>query len=253
MNQTDSPFGQHQPGTSSDEQQASTLREAAARRLRRLTAPGGWLDQRRRELTAAINDWSSAEHWVRTVTYTVALALGLLILGTAGGILLQAAAAAIGAVHLPEHIPGTGDGLATTITHPVHAYLASHTPAPLTEASAYGVWKTFGLAAGALACFSQAATWRLAWTGWSVVTVTMVWSGTDPAGRTVAVGITAAALAAASALALRGISFSLRPLVINRTEVQPQITVQAPAPQPSPGPVRLTSLPNPSGPFDQRH
>ncbi|MFI9365992.1 hypothetical protein ACIG5E_33815 [Kitasatospora sp. NPDC053057] len=253
MNQPNSPFGQHQPGTSSDEQHPGTLREAAARRLRRLTAPGGWLDQRRRELTAAINDWDSAERWVRVLAYTVALAAAALVLGTAGGILLQAAAALIGAVHLPEHIPGTGDGLAATITHPVHAYLAAHTPAPLTAATAYGAWKTFGLAAGALACFSQAATWRLAWTSWSVATVAMVWSGTDPAGRPVAVGITTAALAAASALALRGISFTLRPLVINRTEVQPQITVQAPAPQPSPGPVRLTSLPNPSGPFDQRH
>ncbi|MET9183136.1 hypothetical protein ABZX88_33745 [Kitasatospora aureofaciens] len=251
MNQPTSPFGQHQAGASSDEQQTGTLHEASARRLRQLTSPGGWLEQRRRELTAAIDDWDTAEQWVRVLTYTVALALGILVVATAGGILLRAAAAVIGAVHLPEQLPGSG--LAATITRPVHAYLTARTPAPLTAAAAYGTWKTFGFAAGAFACFSQAATWRLAWTGWSIATVAMVWIGTDPASRTVAVGITAAALAAASALALRGITFSLRPLVINRTEVQPQITVQAPASQPSPGTARLTSLPNPSGPFDQRH
>ncbi|MER5642345.1 hypothetical protein ABT095_36065 [Kitasatospora sp. NPDC002227] len=251
MNQPTSPFGQHQPGTSSDEQQPDTLREATARKFRTATAPGGWLDQRRRDLVNAIDDWDDAEHWVRVLTYTVALALGVWVLGTAGGVILQGAAAVIGAVHLPEQLPGSG--LAATITRPVHAYLAAHTPASLTATAAYGTWKTFGFAAGAFACFSQAATWRLAWTAWSIATVAMVWSGTDPAGRTVAVGITAAALATASALALRGITFSLRPLVINRTEVQPQITVQAPAPQPSAGTARLTSLPNPSGPFDQRH
>ncbi|MEV8099450.1 hypothetical protein [Kitasatospora sp. NPDC085879] len=226
--------------------------EAAARRVRTATAPGGWLDRRRRELAAAVDDFSTAERWVRATAYTLALATAALVLGTAGGILLQAAATVIGAAHLPEHIPGTGDGLAATITRPVHTYLTGRTPAPLTETTAYGTWKTTGLIVGFFSFASRAATWRLAWTAWSAATLAMVWNGTDPNARSVAVGITATALTAASALALRGIQLTLRPLVINRTDVQPHITVHTPEPKPAPEPARLASLPNPAGPFDHR-
>ncbi|RKE02931.1 hypothetical protein [Streptomyces sp. TLI_171] len=222
MNQSHQP----EPTTGSDERRPSTLREAAARWLNHLTAPGGRLDKVRRDLVAAVEDWDDAERWVRVLAYLIAFATAALVLGTAGGILLQAAAAVVGAVHLPDHIPG--DGLAATITNPVHSYLAAHLPEPLDTATAYGLWKTFGLATAVVAAVSQAATWRAAWVCWSAATLAMVWIATPEPGRTVAAGITAAALTAASALALRGLSFSLRPLVVSRTEVHPQIVVQAP-------------------------
>ncbi|MET9402102.1 hypothetical protein [Kitasatospora sp. NPDC002965] len=245
----------HQDPTRATGPASGTLREAAARSARRLTAPGGRLDRRRRELTAALDDWDTAERWVRALAYTVALAAAALVLGTASGILLQAAAAVIGAVHLPEHIPGEGDGLAAAITGPVHTYLAAHTPAPLTEATAYGAWKTVGLVAGLLAFLTRGAVARAGWTAWSVASLAMVWSAADPAGRPVATGLTAAALTAASLFALRGISFSLRPTVTTHTEVAPQITIQTPepTPAPAPAPARLAVLPNPPGPFDHRH
>ncbi|GAA2154278.1 hypothetical protein GCM10009760_53030 [Kitasatospora kazusensis] len=222
---------------------SGTLREAAARRAQQLTAPGGWSDRRRRELVAALDDFSTAQPWVRALAYALALAAGALVLGTVGGILLNAAAALVGAVHLPQHIPGTGDGLATTITRPVHTYLDSSSGhLPLTATTAYAAWKTFGLAAGFLAFASQAAMARLAWTTWSAATLAMVWQAAPEAGRPVATGLTAAAIIAVSLFALRGISFSLRPLVINRTDVQPQITIQTPE--------RTRHCP--TGPFDQR-
>jgi hypothetical protein len=163
----------NQPTPSRD---SSSVTEAVTRKARAITAPGGWLDQRRQELTAAIDDFATAERWVRVLAYTLALAIAALVVGTAGGILLQAAGAVIGLVHLPAHIPGTGDGLAVTITRPVHTYLTHHTAGlPLTEATAYGTWKTAGLLIGLLAGITQAAMARLAWTSWSAATIAMVW------------------------------------------------------------------------------
>ncbi|WP_051743007.1 hypothetical protein [Kitasatospora sp. MBT66] len=249
MNQPHQP----EPATTptADEQPPGTLREAATRQLHQLTAPGGRLDRLRRDLLDATDDWDSAERWVRVLAYLVGTAAAVLLLGTVGGILLNGAAAVMGAIHLPEHIPGSGDGLRAAITGPIHTYLASHLPAPLTEATAYGTWKTVGLIVAVLSFASQTATWRLAWSCWSAATLAMVWNATPEPGRTVAVGITAAAIAAASAVALRGLSVSLRPMVISRTEVHPQIVVQAP-PEPKPAPARLASLPNPPSPFDHR-
>ncbi|MFE6871662.1 hypothetical protein ACFVFS_34565 [Kitasatospora sp. NPDC057692] len=52
-----------------------------------------------------------------------------------------------------------------------------------------------------------------------------------------------------SLFALRGLSFSLRPVVVNRTDVQPQITIQTPEPMTAkPRP----AVPAPGSPFEQR-
>ncbi|PBC67638.1 hypothetical protein BX265_8259 [Streptomyces sp. TLI_235] len=96
---------------------SSGVTEAAARRFRAAPIPEAG------STGTAVDDLSTAERWVRVTAYALALALAALVLGTAGGVLLQAAATVIGAVHLPEHVPGVGNGLAATITRPVHTYL----------------------------------------------------------------------------------------------------------------------------------
>ncbi|MEU8926991.1 hypothetical protein AB0D10_39750 [Kitasatospora sp. NPDC048545] len=232
-------------------QPSPSIREAAGRRARALTAPGGWLDKRRSDVVDGLDDFATAEPWVRGLTFLVGTAFAVLVLGTVGGILLNGAAAVMGAIHLPEHIPGSGDGLRAAITGPIHTYLAAHLPAPLTEATAYGAWKTVGVVVGLLAFLSQGAVARLAWSAWSCATLAMVWQAAPVAGRPVATGLTAAALAVVSLFALRGISFSLRPTVINRTDVAPQITIQAPEPK-TVTRARPTVVPAPTGPFDQR-
>ncbi|WBP91997.1 hypothetical protein [Kitasatospora cathayae] len=234
--------------TAPQEQPSTSVREAAGRRVRALTAPGGWLDRRRRELAAGFDDFGGAEPWVRALAYLVAIALAVLVVGTVGGILLNAAAAVIDAVHLPHDLPAGGDGLRIAVTGPIHAYLIAHQAYPLTPATAYGLWKTLGLLAALLAFITRSAVARASWTAWSAATLAMIWSAAPENGRPVAVGLAAAAIALLSLFALRGISFSLRPMVINRTEVQPQITVQAPEPRmPRPRP----AVPAPGSPFDQ--
>ncbi|MFD9592018.1 hypothetical protein ACFWA9_04575 [Kitasatospora sp. NPDC059973] len=241
---------EHSEPVSTEAQSSPSVREAAGRRARALTAPGGWLDQRRRELAGGLDDFATAESWVRGLTFLGGITVAVLVLGTIGGILLNGAAAVMGAIHLPEHIPGAGDGLRAAITGPIHTYLAAHLPATLTEATAYGAWKTVGVVVGLIAFLTQGAVARLAWSAWACATLAMVWNAAPEAGRPVDTGLTAAALAVVSLFALRGISFSLRPTVINRTEVQPQITIQAPEPK------TVTrarpAVPAPSGPFDQR-
>ncbi|WP_371484827.1 hypothetical protein [Kitasatospora sp. NBC_00315] len=243
-------MNQHTEHTATEAQPSPSIREAAGRRARALTAPGGWLDQRRRDVVDGLDDFAGAEPWVRGLTYFVGAAVAVLVLGTVGGILLNGAAAVMGAIHLPEHIPGAGDGLRAAITGPIHTYLGAHTPEPLTEATAYGAWKTVGVLVALLAFLSQGAVARLAWSAWSCASLAMVWQGAPEAGRPVATGLAAAAIAVVSLFALRGISFSLRPMVINRTDVQPQITIQTPEPK-TVTRARPT-IPAPTGPFDQR-
>ncbi|MGY0466843.1 hypothetical protein ACW14Y_42290 [Kitasatospora sp. cg17-2] len=247
-------MNQHtEPTTDSEEQPSVSVREAAGRRVRALSAPGGWLDERRRELAAGLDDFAGAEPWVRGLAYLITITLAVLVLGTVGGILLNGAGALVGAIHLPQDLPADGDGLRTAVTGPIHTYLIAHQTYPLTAATAYGAWKTVGLVAALLAFLTQGAVARLAWTAWSCATLAMVWQATPDTGRPVATGLTAAGIAAVSLFALRGISFSLRPTVINRTDVAPQITVHTPEPQPTPTPARLAALPNPAAPFDHRH
>ncbi|MER5353439.1 hypothetical protein ABT093_24275 [Kitasatospora sp. NPDC002551] len=245
MNQHTEPTApQEQP-----EQPGVSVRESARRRVLALTAPGGWLDRRRLELAAALDDFTGAEPWVRAGAYLVVTVLAVLVLGTAGGILLNAAGAVIGAVHLPQDLPAGGDGLRAAITAPVHTYLGAHTADPLTPDTAYGAWKTVGLVAALLAFLTQGAVARLGWTAWSGATLAMVWSAAPPSGRPVAVGLTATAITAVSLFALRGLSFSLRPVVVNRTDVQPQITIQTPEPKTA---RPRAAVPAPGSPFDQR-
>ncbi|MFE7524673.1 hypothetical protein ACFU7Y_03015 [Kitasatospora sp. NPDC057542] len=240
---------QHTEPTAPQEQPNVSVRESARRRVRILTAPGGWLDRRRRELAAGLDDFSGAEPWVRALAYLIAIALAILVLGTVGGILFNAAGAVIGAVHLPQDLPAGGDGLRVAVTGPIHAYLIAHQAYPLTAAAAYGVWKTLGLVAALVAFITKGAIARASWTAWSCATLAMVWSAAPEAGRPVAVGLTAAAIAIVSLFALRGLTFSLRPMVINRTDVQPQITIQAPEPKTArPRP----AVPAPTSLFDQR-
>ncbi|MGW2401770.1 hypothetical protein ACWCYY_34975 [Kitasatospora sp. NPDC001664] len=229
----------------STETEQPTLAAAARRRLDTLTAPGGWLDQRRQDLAHGLDDFGSAEPWVRALAYLTALALGVLVLGTIGGVLLSGAAAVINAIHLPQGL-GITTGLRVALTTPVHTYLDAHTTDPLTPATAYSVWKTGGLALFLAAFASRRPIARLGWTTWSAATVAMVWQASPEAGRTVATGAAIAVLTFASFLALRGLDFSLRPMVINRTEIQPQqITIQVPETKPA-------ARHKPSGPFDQR-
>ncbi len=217
---------------------AGTLREAAAKRLREITAPGSTLDRRRRELLDALHGgWQDAEPWIRTLAYLIAAAAGFLLLAATGGILLNAVTDFVNGVHLPADWAATDTGgLAATITDPVHRFLDARTATlPVTGTTAYTLWKTAGLAAGFLSFASQATTARIAWGCWSASTLAIVWTATDPAGRPVAAGITATALAAASLLALRGLSFSLRPVLhtTTRTDVAPVIHLTIPA-QPGP-------------------
>ncbi|MER5866151.1 hypothetical protein [Kitasatospora sp. NPDC002040] len=222
-----------------------TLADAARRRLNSLTAPGGWLDQRRQDLIGGLDDFTTAEPWVRTLAYLLAITLAVVVLGTAGGVLLNAAGAVIDTVHLPQ-VLGATTGLRTALTGPVHVYLDAHTTNPLTPATAYAAWKTTGVVVFAVAFLGRVPVARLAWTAWSVATLAMIWQATPEAGRPVATGAAAAVLTAASFLALRGLSFSLRPMIINRTEIQPQqITIQVPEAKPA-------TRHKPSGPFDQR-
>ncbi|MFJ5122951.1 hypothetical protein [Kitasatospora sp. NPDC088548] len=242
-------MNQHTEPTVPQEQPSVSVRESAGRRVRTLTAPGGWLDRRRRELAAGLDDFSGAEPWVRALAYLVAIAFVVLVVGTVGGILFNAAGAVIGAVHLPQDLPAGGDGLRVAVTGPIHAYLNAHQAYPLSAATAYGAWKTLGLIAALLSFITRGAIARASWTAWSTATLAMVWYAAPDTGRPVAVGLTAAAIAAVSLFALRGLSFSLRPMVINRTDVQPQITIQAPEcktgrPRPA--------VPAPTSPFDQR-
>ncbi|MFF8775079.1 hypothetical protein [Kitasatospora sp. NPDC015120] len=231
------------------EQQGVSVRASVRRRVLALTAPGGWLDRRRLELAAGLDDFAGAEPWVRAGAYLVAAALAVLLLGTAGGILLNAAGALIGAVHLPQDLPAGGDNLRTAVTGPVHTYLIAHQAYPLTAAAAYGAWKTVGLVAALLAFLTRGAVARLGWTAWSCATLAMVWSAAPPSGRPVAVGLTATALTVISLFALRGLSFSLRPVVVTRADVQPQITIQTPEPKTA---RPRASVPAPGSPFDQR-
>ncbi|MFD4198803.1 MULTISPECIES: hypothetical protein [Actinomycetes] len=241
MNQHTEPTLQEQPSVS--------VRESARRRARALTAPGGWLDRRRRELAAGLDDFTGAEPWVRALAYLTVITLAVLVLGTVGGILFNAAGAVIDAVHLPQDLPAGGDDLRTAITGPIHTYLIAHQAYPLTPATVYGAWKTVGLIAALLAFITRRAIARAGWTAWSAATLAMVWSAAPEAGRPVAVGLTAAAITAVSLFALRGLTFSLRPMVINRTDVQPQITIQTPEPKTArPRP----TVPAPGSPFDQR-
>ncbi|MFE4356122.1 hypothetical protein [Kitasatospora sp. NPDC056800] len=235
--------------TAPQDQPSVSVRESARRRTRALTAPGGWYDRRRRELAAGLDDFTGAEPWVRALAYLVAITLAVLVLGTVGGILFNAAGAVIGAVHLPQNLPAGGDGLRAAITGPIHAYLGTHTADPITPATAYDVWKTVGLIAALLAFITRGAIARASWTAWSTATLAMVWSAAPETGRPVAVGLTAAAITGISLFALRGLTFSLRPMVINRTDVQPQITIQAPEPKTA-RPARPT-VPAPGSPFDQ--
>ena len=232
---------QDQPASSSYEPPAVTLREAAARRLREFTAPGSALDRRRRELLDSLDgDWQDAEPWIKALAYLIAAAAGVLLLAAVGGILLNAVGDLVAAVHLPADWVATDTGgLAQTITDPVHRFLDARTATlPVTGSTAYTAWKTAGLTIGLAAFASRAATARIAWGCWSASTLVMVWQATDPAGRPVAAGITATALAAASLLALRGLSFSLRPVVHTRTDVAPVFHLTIPA-QPGPAEVAL--------------
>ena len=230
-------FDQDQPAPPY-EPPAVTLREAAAKRLRELTAPGSTLDRRRRELIDALHgDWQDAEPWIKTLAYLIAAAAGFLLITAVGGILLNAVTDLVNGIHLPADWAATDTGgLAATITDPVHAYLDARTATlPVTGTTAYTLWKTAGLTAGLAAFASQAAIARIIWACWSASTLAIVWMATDPAGRPVAAGITATALAAASLLALRGLSFSLRPVLhtTTRTDVAPVIHLTIPA-QPGP-------------------
>lgn len=221
-----------------------TLADAARRRLNTLTAPGGWLDQRRQDVINGLDDFTTAEPWVRGTAYLLAITLAVVVLGTAGGVLLNAAGAVIDAIHLPQAL-GATTGLRTALTTPVHTYLDAHTADPLTPATAYAAWKTTGVALFLVAFLGRIPVARLAWTAWSIATLAMIWQATPEAGRTVATGAAAAVLTAASLLALRGLSFSLRPMVINRTEIQPQqITIQVPETKPT--------RHKPTGAFDHR-
>ncbi|ARF83239.1 hypothetical protein ACIG0C_30260 [Kitasatospora aureofaciens] len=236
------PFGQEQPDPKAGDA-PGTLRAAAAQRARKLTAPGSVLDRRRREVLAALNgDWDDAQPWIKAVVYLLALTAGVLLLAAAGGILLTALTDLVNAVHLPTTLPAHSTGLVRTVTDPVHRYLAARTAGvlPVTGTAAYTLWKATGLAAALIAFVTRGATARLAWTAWSCAALAMVWAGTDPAGRPVAVGITAAAIAFVSLFALRGLSFSLRPVIYNmpRNEVAaPTINVTIPA---QPGPAQDT-------------
>ncbi|WP_329501495.1 hypothetical protein [Kitasatospora herbaricolor] len=213
------------------------LRHAAEKRLRLLTAPGGALHQRRQDVIDALEGgWGTAALWVRITGGTLALTAGALLLATVGGILLNTVAAVVGAVHLPTDLPAQGGvALARTITDPVRQYLDAHVAGLRVDgATAYLVWKTTGLVVAAVAFAGRATTARLAWAGWSAATIAMVWTATDPAGRPVAAGITAVAIAAGSLFALRGLSFSLRPAIHTRTDIAaPTIHVTIPA-QPGP-------------------
>ncbi|MCC9312074.1 hypothetical protein LN042_34300 [Kitasatospora sp. RB6PN24] len=219
-----------------------TLR-AAAQRARKLTAPGSVMDRRRREVLAALNgDWNDAEPWIKAIAYLLALTAAVLLLAAAAGILLTAFTDLVNAVHLPTTLPAHSTGLVRTLTDPVHRYLASHTAGtlPVTATAAYTLWKATGLATALIAFVIKKATARLTWTAWAAATLAMVWTGTDPAGRPVATGITAAAIAFVSLFALRGLSFSLRPVIYNmpRNEVAaPTIHVTIPA---QPGPAQDT-------------
>ncbi|GAA2815376.1 hypothetical protein GCM10010441_45010 [Kitasatospora paracochleata] len=242
-------MNQHTEPTAPQEQPSVSVRESARRRARAVTAPDGLLDRRRRELAVGLDDFAGAEPWVRGLAYLTAIAFAVLVLGTVGGILLDAAGAVIGAVHLPQDLPAGSDGLRAAITGPIHAYLIAHQAYPLTAATAYGAWKTVGLLAALLAFLTQGAVARAGWTAWSCATLAMVWQAAPGAGRPVAVGLTATAIALVSLFALRGLSFSLRSMVINRTEVQPQITIQTPEPKTArPRP----AVPAPGSRFDQR-
>ncbi|MFC8454204.1 hypothetical protein [Kitasatospora sp. NPDC057223] len=240
---------QDQPTAASYEPPTGTLREAAAKRLQQLTAPGSALDRRRRELVDSLNgDWRHAAPWIKTLAYLIAAAAGFLLLATVGGILLNAVTDLVNGIHLPADWAATDTGgLAQTITDPVHRFLDARTATlPVTGTTAYTLWKTAGLAAGLLAFASRATTARLAWSAWSASTLAVVWTATDPAGRPVAAGITATAIAAASLLALRGISFSLRPVLhtSTRTDVAPVIHVTIPA---QPGPADGATLAGQAG------
>ena len=109
------------------------------------------------------------------------------------------------------------------------------------------MWKTAGLVAALLAFLTQGAVARAGWTAWSCATLAMVWNAAPEAGRPVAAGLTALAIAAVSLFALRGLSISLRPMVINRTDVQPQITIQTPEPKTA---QHRPAVPAPGSPFD---
>ncbi|MFJ2781538.1 hypothetical protein [Kitasatospora sp. NPDC087315] len=67
-------MNQHTEPTVPQEQPSVSVRESARRRVRTLTAPGGWLDRRRRELAAGLDDFSGAAAYKHTREQALSLA-----------------------------------------------------------------------------------------------------------------------------------------------------------------------------------
>ncbi|MGW7319444.1 hypothetical protein [Streptomyces sp. NPDC054865] len=95
-------------------------------------------------------------------------------------------------------------GLLATIHQPVAAFLREHTvDLAMSANDAIELWAVLGVGAFVMGAFSRSLPARMLWSGWGVVTTAMVWLGTTPPGRAIAVGVTILAWTAASVVALR--------------------------------------------------
>ncbi|MFE0457778.1 hypothetical protein ACFW1A_00775 [Kitasatospora sp. NPDC058965] len=197
-----------------------TLSDALLDRLTEATAPGSFLDHRCQDLIRTLDHgWREGPRWVRLLAPTL---IALAAVGAA--IALYAAAKEILAGSVGS---AWWTATAGTLTGAVHRYLDQHVVGQhLTGASVYQVWQVSGLAAGLLSCALRSAVARLVWTSWVAATLAAVWQASPHGSRTVAVALAAAALAAASLPALRGLTLSLRPQItvcrtVQRIEVAP--------------------------------
>ncbi|MFJ9521795.1 hypothetical protein ACIRPK_26525 [Kitasatospora sp. NPDC101801] len=215
-----------------------TLKAAARARWAKATAPGTFLDRRREDLVEALDQgWRGSARWVRILA-------GVLI----AAFVLYGALAVFSVAH--HVLAQSGEnarivGITGTITGPVRLYLDQHTAGlPISSADTYIVWKATGVVTALLSFLLGSAVSRLAWTGWSAATLATVWQTSPDGGRTVATALTAAALAAVSIPALRGLTFSLRPQVTIHRSVLRKATVTG-------RPARSrTAVPSPRNPFD---
>ncbi|WP_331727254.1 hypothetical protein OG871_39855 (plasmid) [Kitasatospora sp. NBC_00374] len=215
-----------------------TLRAAARARWAKATAPGTFLDRRREDLVEALDHgWRGSARWVRILA-------GVLI----AAFVLYGSVALYSIAH--HVLAQSGEnarivGITDSITGPVRLYLDQHTAGlPISGADTYIVWKATGVLTALLSFLLGSAVPRLAWTSWSAATLATVWQASPDSGRTVATALTAAALAAVSIPALRGLSFSLRPQVtIHRTVVRKVPVTGRPARS-------RAAVPSPRTPFD---
>ncbi|MGW2841839.1 hypothetical protein ACWCWD_29140 [Streptomyces sp. NPDC001493] len=197
---------------------------------------GGVLYQRWEDLRQAPElGWHAMATWLKAAIGLAGICAVLILMDTAADVLVDALHRLLTAMPRVEVGADTSTGVFAVVDQPVRSYIATRSATlPITASTVYTLWQVVGLF-GLVGGFFRSSGARLTWTAWGAVSIAMVHSATPADGRTIATGLAVLAWAAASTLALRGLT--LRTALFVHTEaptidIRPEIHVPTP---PAPG------------------